>query len=668
LNFRYLSLAAVLALSIGAAPAPDRLTLDRFPTVNVSDAQIAPDGKSILYIVSKPDVKRDRFDRTLMLYDIASKSERPLTFERKGLGNPAWSPQGDRVAFLAERGEGKDAKEQIFVLDLRGGDARAITGAANGVDQFAWRPDGKAIAFVTPDDPKNKKQIEKHLDAFVVGDEPYTDMEAPTPDHIWIVNADGSDAKRLTSGDWSLPSSAPPSSPASPLSWSPDGRSLVFAKMPNPYFGDTDQGQVAILDTQTKAIRTLTSHGKYEGYGTISPDGTRIAYWYPFQGDPAGENDIYVAPVAGGNGTDVTADEIDTNVQRAIWMPDSRSLLVSGHKGTDNALWIKPLDGKAHRLDLAGAQPTQGYWLDASVANGGAIAFAGSEAQHPTELYYMASQDAKPQRLTHYNDDVAALHLGRVEAIDWQGPNGFAEDGVITYPPDYDASKKYPLVLVIHGGPNSASTTGFGFFNQVLAARGYVVFNPNYRGSDNLGEKYWHAIFDDSGEGPGRDVIAGIDAVKKHVPIDDNRIAVSGWSYGGYMTTWLIGHYHFWKAAVAGAPVTNLIDQYALADNGVQWRYGIGASPYQGKYIEHYRAQSPLTYAWSVTTPTLLLHDTRDGRVPVTQSYEFYHALKDRGTTVKFFAYPVAGHFPGDPVRSRDVYRRWSDWLESYLK
>lgn len=149
---------------------------------------------------------------------------------------------------------------------------------------------------------------------------------------------------------------------------------------------------------------------------------------------------------------------------------------------------------------------------------------------------------------------------------------------------------------------------------------------------------------------------------------DATRIGVSGWSYGGYMTTWLIGHYHFWKTAVAGAPVTNLIDEYALGDNGVQWRYVFGGSPYVAKGMPKYRAQSPVTSAWNVTTPTLLLHDTRDARVPITQSYEFYRALKDRGTTVQFFAYPVAGHFPGDPVRGRDVYRRWSGWLEGYLK
>jgi dipeptidyl aminopeptidase/acylaminoacyl peptidase len=550
-------------------------------------------------------------------------------------------------------------------------DARAVTKAPEGVEEFAWRPDGGAIAFVAPDEPANKKDIEKHLDSFVVGDQAYDDRSAPMSNHIWLLalNADGTaDAKRLTSGTWSLPSAQPPSSPGPPISWSLDGKSIVFTKMPNAYDADSDFAVICKLDVASGSIAPLTSHGKYEGFGEYSPDGTRVAYWYPQNGDNSAVNEIYVAPASGGDGTDVTSDVIDTNVQRFIWMPDSKSLLISGHKDTDAALWIKPLDGKATRIDLHGAQPSQGFWLDASVSKTGAIAFAGSEPNHPTELYYMSSETSTPQRVTGYNDAIAAYNLGAVHAIQWQNES-FAEDGVVTLPPGYDASKPYPLVLVIHGGPNSASITSFNSLNQVLAARGYIVFNPNYRGSDNLGAKYWYGIINDAGAGPGRDVMAGIAAVEQAYKIDTSRIAVSGWSYGGYMTSWMIGHYHIWKAAVSGAAVNDLIDEYALADNGVGDRYSMGGySPYAKDQAKNYIAQSPINAAWDVTTPTLILSDVGDQRVPITQSYKFYHALKDRGTTVQFWAYPVSGHFPGDPVRQLDVYRRWSGWIEDYLK
>jgi len=503
---------------------------------------------------------------------------------------------------------------------------------------------------------------------FVVGDQAYQEKAAPTPNHIWLINSDGTGDKRLTEGAWSLPTATPPGPPASPLSWSPDGKSIAFTRMPNAYDTDGYLATVDVLDVQTGAIRALTTHGKYEGYGDFSPDGTKIAYWYPFQGDPAAQNDVYVTSASGGNGTDFTASDIDTNVVRAIWMPDSKSLLIAGHKGTDAALWVKPLDGAAQRLQLGPVQPVQPFWLDASVSANGAIAFTGSEANRPTELYYMSSSNAAPRRLTSYNDAVAKLDLGRVQVITWSN-EGFAENGTLTYPPSYDASKAYPLVLVIHGGPNSASITSFNALNQLLAASGFLVFNPNYRGSDNLGETYWHAIFNDAGAGPGRDVMAGIAAVEQAAHVDASRIGVSGWSYGGYMTSWLEGHYHIWKAAVAGAAVNNWIDEYALSDNNVT--VGISelpGSPYVGNNMALYRAQSPITYAWNINTPTLILSDTGDVRVPITQSYQMFRALTDHHVPVRFFAYPVAGHFPGDPVRALDVNRRWIAWLVQYLK
>jgi dipeptidyl aminopeptidase/acylaminoacyl peptidase len=663
-----LALAAALAAASTCAAAADARTIsldDYASLVRVSDVAISPDGKAIVCIVSRADMKENRYAQTLTWVDAASGEQRALTYRRRGLSSPAWSPDGGRIAFLADVGSGKDARQQIFVMDMRGGDPVPVTKAPLGVQQFAWRPDGAALAYVASDEAPNKKDIDAHRDGFVVGDQAYNDDAAPTIARIWEIAADGTGARQLTSGTFSLPSAQPPSSPGAPISWSPDGREIAFTKMPNAYDADGDLAVVAILDVQSGAIRTLTSHGKYEGYGEFSPDGKRVSYWYPYGGDPAAQNDVFVAPSSGGDGTDVTAAEIDTNVQRAMWMPDG-TLLISGHKGTDAALWIKPLDAPARRIDLGGVQPVQSFWLDASVSRSGAIAFAGSEANRPVELYYLASAASKPRRLTSYNQAIADLHLGKVAPVAWSF-EGFAEDGVLTYPPDYDPAKRYPLVLVVHGGPNSASIAAFNVQNQVLAARGWLVFNPNYRGSDNLGEAYWHAIVGDAGAGPGRDAMAGIDAVEKVANVDASRLAVSGWSYGGYMTSWLTGHYHQWKAAVAGAAVNNLVDQYALADNGVQWRYGFGGSPWTGQRMAQYLEQSPLTYARAIVTPTLILSDTRDQRVPVTQSYEMYHTLKDAGTPVEFWVYPVGGHFPSDPVRSLDVLRRWTDWLAAHL-
>jgi dipeptidyl aminopeptidase/acylaminoacyl peptidase len=634
---------------------------------SVSDPQISPDGKSIVFVVSRPNLEKDRTDRELVRIEIATGAQHVLTYERRGIGSPRWSPSGDRLAFVAVEGTGKDAAQQIFVLPMTGGDARKITDAPNGIEQFAWKPDGREIAYVTSDEHENKKDIEKHNDAFEVGDNDFLATEAPTASHIWILPADGGKAKRLTSGTWSLPKSAPPSSPASPVSWSPDGKWLLFTRQEHPHQGDSDLTTLQVLNVESGEIRKLTKHEKFESFGAFSPDGSRVAYWYPRDGDPNNQNEIFVTQTTGGDGADA-ARAIDRDLMRVIWMPDGNSLLVGGHDGTQTSLWLQPIGGAAKKLALGDISPSWAFWVDAFVGHKGEIAFTGSTPTQPSELYYMASANEAPKRLTDFNHEIASLALAKAERFEWKGPDNFQEDGVLFYPPDFQKDRKYPLVLIIHGGPQASTTTQFSFLPQLMASHGYVVFSPNYRGSDNLGNAYQRAIWNDAGDGPGRDVMAGIEAVKKLGFVDESKIGVTGWSYGGYMTSWLIGHYHIWKAAMAGAPVTDTYDEYNLADGNVTGRYSLRGSPYVGDNLKDFRAQSPITYASQMKTPTLIMHDTGDARVTITQGYSLYHALKDNGVPVKFIAYPVAGHFPGDPVRVMDVDRRWVEWMDQYLK
>jgi dipeptidyl aminopeptidase/acylaminoacyl peptidase len=666
ISFLGLTLGVFGGLSLSAQTR--RIELNDFAKItSVSDPQISPDGKSIVFVVSRPNLEQNRSDRELLLMDITTGTQHVLTYERTGLGSPRWSPTGDRLAFVATDGTGKDARPQVFVLPMTGGEARKITDAHSGIEQFAWRPNGQDIAYVSADEPENKKEIEKHHDAFEVGDNDFLATEAPQPSHIWILPADGGKAKRLTSGAWSLPKSAPPSSPASPISWSPDGKWLLFTRQEHPHQGDADLTTLQVLNVETGEIRKLTKHEKFESFGLFSPDGSRAAYWYPRDSDPNNENEIFVTQVTGGDGTDVTRS-IDHDLLRVIWMPDGNSLLVGGHDGTQTSLWLQPLSGAAKKLALGDISPSWGFWVDAFVGRKGEIVFTGSTPTQPSELYYVASANDAPKRLTNFNHDIAALALGKTERFEWKGPDNFQEDGVLVYPPDFQKDKKYPLVLIIHGGPQASTTTQFSFLPQLMAAHGYVVFEPNYRGSDNMSNAYQRAIWNDAGDGPGRDIIAGVDALKKLRFIDESKIAVTGWSYGGYMTSWLIGHYQIWKAAVAGAPVTDMYDEYNLSDGNVGDRYGFKGSPYVGDNLKDYRAQSPITYAAQMKTPTLILHDTGDARVTVTQGYSLYHALKDNGVPVKFIAFPVPGHFPGDPVRQMDVFRYWIDWMDKYLK
>jgi dipeptidyl aminopeptidase/acylaminoacyl peptidase len=222
-------------------------------------------------------------------------------------------------------------------------------------------------------------------------------------------------------------------------------------------------------------------------------------------------------------------------------------------------------------------------------------------------------------------------------------------------------------VLIIHGGPRAASMLTFSAPAQLMAAKGWLVFQPNYRGSDNLGRAFQSAISNDAGAGPGRDVMAGIETIKQRGIVDDSKMAVSGWSYGGYMTTWMLGNYpEVWKAGVAGAAVTDRLDQQNFSD-GAGGRGGNNSPWVNPQVMERERAQSPISYAHKIKAPTLILANTGDYRVPITQSYKLFHALRAAGTTSRFVAYPINAHNASDPVRQRDVQERWIGWIERYL-
>jgi dipeptidyl aminopeptidase/acylaminoacyl peptidase len=644
-------------------------TLDRInQIVGLSGPQISPDGKSIVVAVRRAEPETNRWATELVLVDVATGAHRSLTPSRKQVSHPRWSPSGDRLAFLAPQGSGKEAPMQIFVLPMNGGEALQVTKSPTAVQHFTWRPDGKEIAFAAADEAPNKEAMEKGDDAFEVGDDDLFTSEAPMPVHIWLVPSEGGKARRLTSGSWTLPVALPPSPPASPLSWSPDGERIAFVRQETPHTGDADKSAIQIVEVGSGAIHPLTGETRLEGFPTFSPDGTRMVYWCNRDMDPLAVNDLFIAPASGGKGKNLT-QTLDRNFCQSLWMPDGKTILTGGHDGTRVVLWLVPLEGQAKQLDLGSVNPSWSFWVDVVAGRDGSIAFVGSEPHRPAELYYAPKAGVAFKRLTDFNHDIAALDLGRVEEIQWSSPEGFREDGILVYPPDYRPGTRLPLVLVIHGGPQASSANIFSSLPQLLAARGYLVFSPNYRGSDNLGNAYQHAIFNDAGAGPDRDVMAGLEAVKAKGIVDESRIAVSGWSYGGYMTSWMIGHHTFWKAAIAGAAVTDLTDEYAFSDGNIQMRYNFphDTSPWNPEGEKLYRDQSPITYVTNAVTPTLVMCTTGDARVPPTQSYRLYHALKDRGVTASMVAYPVPGHFPSDPIRSRDVLKRWADWLDKYM-
>ncbi|MFN2567098.1 MAG: prolyl oligopeptidase family serine peptidase [Gemmatimonadaceae bacterium] len=653
---------AAVALSVPARTQAQarRMTLDDVRTlVRLSDPQISPDGRTVLVTVSRADYEANAFRSELVAVDVASSAHTVLVRGQPGLGHVRWSPSGRQIAFLA----GTGASRQVHVIPAAGGEPTQLTRSATAVQFFAWRPGaegsiGGGLAFVAADPRPERSGAARHDDVFEVANDHYMTTAPPMPSHVWLVTTAGQQPRRLTSGTWSLSTSLG----SSPLSWSPDGRSIAFVRLASGSPGDTNQGVVTVLDVESGTTRDVTGRRMREATPLFSPDGARIAYTYPRDGDPANVDEVFVAPASGGAGESVTR-ALDRQVSMEDWWPDGSSLLLSGTDGTRGALWLQPLRGAARKLNLGDVVSVAG----ASASRAGVIALVGSEPARPPELYVL-TPDAAPRRLTSFNARIAGLALGRSERVTWTGPDGRTSDGVVTYPPEFDARRRHPLVLVIHGGPTASSTEGFSSLVQLLAARGWVVFQPNYRGSDNLGNAYQRAIANDAAEGPGRDVMAGVDALAARGFVDTARVAVSGWSYGGFMTAWLIGRYPGrWRAAVAGAAPVDITDMYALTDLNVMRRHAITESPFVGDRLRAYLEMSPLIHLPKARTPTLVMSTTGDVRVVVTGSYKIYRALKDNGVPVQFVAFPGGGHSPADPVRQLERDRRWVEWLARWL-
>jgi dipeptidyl aminopeptidase/acylaminoacyl peptidase len=667
--------AALLAVAASAAQAESTFQLeDLRKLVSVSEPQISPDGTKIAVVVATPEWISDKRREEIDLVDAATGNKRTLTWKRTGLSALHWSPDGTRLAFLADdRGaqDGSDSKgddddsdkddkhAQIFVMPMAGGDPARVTHVKQGVDEFSWSPDGSRIAFITADEAKNAKEIKAHDDAFRVTDNNFLVRAALTPDHLWVVPSNGGEAKRLTQGEFSLQTDQNDSAPAP--AWSRDGKSIAFTRFPGPWWGPSFQSVIDSVGADGGKPRALVEDkGAFEF--RFAPQGDAFAYKRSRGGDQNNGTAIYVGD-GHGEARDVTA-ALARNVDEYQWLPDGKSLLLAGGQGTRGEFWLQPLDGAARELDLGDV----GAAREPSVSGNGRIAFVGMTASHPAELYVLDSIDAKPRKLTSLNSFVDHLKLGRSEAVHWKSADGFDEDGVLTYPADYRKGRKYPLVLVIHGGPEASSDLGFSPLPQLLAASGFLVFQPNYRGSTNLGDKYQHAIFRDTGDGPGKDVMAGLAAVETLGIVDEKRIGVSGWSYGGYMTTWLTGHYDNWKAAVAGAALTDWVMDYTVSYYQTGDLYFFGGSPWTAQYRDIWREQSPIAYAHNVKAPTLIMGDVGDPNVPLINSYEWFHALRDAGVPVEFYAYPADSHFPHDIVRTTDVYKRWVGWMKKYLQ
>lgn len=661
-------LAVVVALPLGARARTLRSS-DIGRIVDVGQPAIAPDGKRIAFIAMFPDRRRAAYSNELLAIDVASRGIATLVVGHD-VSTPRWSADGARLGYIALGADGKHA--QVFVRD---GAARVtqITHAARDVVDFAWRPDGAAIAFAAYD---VSLPARAHPNYFEAGDNDYTATSLATPIHLWSIPAAGGAARRLTSGGWALPPTDRGGIFTPQFAWTPDGRRLLYTRVANTVPGDDDASALYALDVASGRNVKLTAHTKLELTPQPAPSGSHFAYWYPRGGDFLSENELHVVS----HGRDVALTEsLDRNVGGSLWLPDGKSLLICGDDGARVRAWVVSLAGERRRVELgernivcdAYSSSTFDAGIAASVARNGSVAFVATDARTARELYYMPSLSQRPRRLTHFNAFSERLQLGSMQPFAWRSAAG-RQSGVLTYPPQRRAGRRYPIVLLIHGGPGLASVTDFAWEHwplaQLIAARGYIVFQPNYRGSDSDGNAYMHAIYQDTVEGPARDILSGLAAVERLPSADATRVGVSGWSYGGLLTSWLTAHHHAWRAAVSGAAVNDEIASYDLSVSNVQNRYYFGTSPYARGGRALYRSQSPIEFARDITTPTLIWSSTGDPVVPVSMSYAMFHALKDNGVPVKFVVFSSQTHGPSTFRDAEDLTNLWVDWLDRYLR
>ena len=650
-SYRVAAVAALFALGAGgafAAPLHPLKERDLRSLVTLLSPAIAPDGKHVALIVRRADFEKNKYRNELVLVDARTGATRTLVRERDDAGDPVWSPSGDRLAYVATPAKEPEAKDepspQLYVLRMDGGEPVRVTDAKKGVDAFAWRPDGHGFAYLARDVAPDDKRIKAHDDWFEITDNAWTSRAAPVSTHLWTIAADGKHAHRVTHGTWSL---------VGGTVYAPDGRSVFAVRAPSASTNHYRARAVVRVDLANGGVRAI-SLGRADSVD-VAPDGKHLLFGAEHP-QAFSQTELVVSDLDGRHAGDRSA-RLDRNVQFGLFTAHGAVVVGANDRTRDRLFSLAP-DGAPHALPLGEVDLNGG----ATVAHDGTLAFIGATPAHPSELYVLRANAPAPQRLTRYNDRVAAHALGGTRTIVWRSADGFEADGVLTEPVNAVRGRTYSLMVLIHGGPTSTSRESFSSLAQLMAARGWYVFQPNYRGSDNLGRRWALATVPRITSAPAQDVLDGVDAVLKLGVVDTTRIGVSGWSEGGLLTSWLIGHDHRWRAAMSGAAVNDWTGYADMTDAKDFSPSFIGRSPWTGpRERALYDAESPLTYAANVKTPTLIMTDAGDQRVPTPLSYEFYHAVRATGTPVEMVVFPVNGHFPTDPLHREEVNHRWID-------
>ncbi len=671
---------AVLTLSAVSLQAQARgLTdADVLRMSSVGGIAIAPAGDRILYTVTgweHPNAKADtvlgdKHDRRSHIWVVpfAGGTARQLTFAERGESQPAWSPDGKAIAFVSARGvgTGDDApKPQVWLLPADGGEARQLTSLRDGAVAFAWSPDASRIAVLTPDTLSREQEarVKRRDDAKVFE----SDFRL---NHIWVVTVAGGAATKVTSGAFTVRGMP---------SWSPDGTKLAFDASPTPMIRD-ERRDAYVVDVATQRLDKITTAGEVQSTPQFSPDGRTLAFTtlrdeFKPHGDSIAartlRNDHLVSyDVATKAITDLSQPAFDVSAGQPRWSADGSQLWFSASDRVYNTLYSYTLATKRYTA------MTKDLMVQSAVASkdGSKMAFVMDSPQWPGEVFVQDASLPQPKRITTTNAWLTERTLGETRVIAWKSSDGKPVEGILLLPVGYQAGTRVPTVISAHGGPTGAHTNGFkgstGGPGQTWAARGWAVLYPNPRGSTGYGEWWMRANMGDWGGGDYRDIMAGTDEVVKLGIADPAKLAFEGWSYGGYMTSWVVSQTQRFKAAMMGAGLPSLLSMAGTTDIPGYINTFFGDPQYDGSIInasvKKYLERSAISYSDRITTPLLILHGGSDERVPIGQPMEFYRALKDRGKQVELVFYPREGHGLSEYYHQADRMKREYEWIAQH--
>jgi len=650
--------STVLLLSAAILTGATAPTIDQSLSMkSVSGAQISPDGRYVAYSVQQTDWEDDEFVSQIWIAVTGTGVRYQLTSGKKSSTGPVWSPDSRRIAFTSDR----DGKRQIYVIAPDGGEASQLTAEENGVGSIAWSPDGSAMAFTsTGPDPKAKKDRKERYGEFDIIGGDYT------MSHLWQVKVPAeipSDTKKLpkaeqlTKGDQFS---------VSAFSWSPDGKRIAFAASRDPDLGSQDTEQIYLLDLADLHVRKLLDSGGPNSNPKWSPDGRQVAY-VTGNGDPFffySNRYIAVIPVDGGSAR-VLTKEFDENANLIDWGPDG--IYFGASQKTDAHVFrLDPASGAVHRVTGPDRFSAQGASFTKDYRT---MAAAGASPNRFPEVLVSSTESFAPRYLT----DVAAqwkdFQLATREVIQWKSEDGNLIEGVLIKPHDYDPSRKYPLLVVIHGGPTGVDTPVLSadryYPVELFAAKGALILKPNYRGSAGYGARFRALNVRNLGVGDYQDVVSGVDSLIAKGMVDKDRVASMGWSEGGYISAFITCYSDRFKAVSVGAGISDWLTYYVNTDIHPFTRQYLKATPWDDPEI--YRKTSPITYVNRAKTPTLIQQGDQDKRVPPPNSYELYQALKDRGVPVKLIFYKGFGHPINKPKQQRAVIEHNYEWFSKYI-